>query len=580
MAIQTKVQQLILSLERGQLGLIIRIAAVTTLIISLTLLYLFVQFIGLGDPAAMDQAQIARNIASGQGFTTDMITPRALATLKDSGKLPSSGTPIDLKAFPDLYNMPLVPFLNALPLSLIKNNWKMSSTDLIYLGDRLLAFFSIVFMLLALAIWFFVFMRLFDSKIALLACCGVLLTDLIWQLSLSALPQMVVMLFFGLASLFTVIAEEEQAMGNTIKTIIFLAATGLCFGLMILAHGLSTWIFFGWALYAGIVFQPRGLIFLVTIGTGLLVVAPWLVRNLLECGNPFGLAITGILDPRDPYTEFLRINQPETPQSIVAALRTGLTNQLGSLPSYIGLNIAAAMFFTAIFHPFRNPSTSLFRWALLSMWAFALVGMCFFEPTKPVSANQLHAVFIPPFVCYGLAFLLVLWGRWEITLPFLRTIFISFILFLCAIPLIAQLLGGQNRRIQWPPYVPPFISVISNWFEENEVIASDMPWAVAWYGQRTSLLLPQTVREFNELHDYRQFAQQIQGLYITPVSGNRQLFSEIYKGPFAEWAALITRPPRTQGFPLTSLVTLPIDGECVLFADRERWAKPSKEDEE
>ena len=101
-----------------------------------------------------------------------------------------------------------------------------------------------------------------------------------------------------------------------------------------------------------------------------------------------------------------------------------------------------------------------------------------------------------------------------------------------------------------------------------------MPWAVAWYAQRKSLLLPKTIKDFNRISDYRVLGDAITGLYLTPLTGNRRLFSEIYKGPYTDWVMQITRPPVTLGFPLPVFTPLPIDGECILFSDRDRWSRP------
>jgi len=98
-----------------------------------------------------------------------------------------------------------------------------------------------------------------------------------------------------------------------------------------------------------------------------------------------------------------------------------------------------------------------------------------------------------------------------------------------------------------------------------------MPWAVSWYAQRKSLLLPETVKGFNGLSDYRTLGEPVSGLYLTPVSGNQRLFADIYKGTFREWAGLITRPPRVTGFALPFFTPLPVDGECMIFSDRDRW---------
>ncbi|MCX7869798.1 MAG: hypothetical protein N2322_07590, partial [Terrimicrobiaceae bacterium] len=176
--------------------------------------------------------------------------------------------------------------------------------------------------------------------------------------------------------------------------------------------------------------------------------------------------------------------------------------------------------------------------------------------------------------CYGFAFLLVLWGRWEFGMGLLRIVFITAVILASGAPLIMNLLAGPAGRIQWPPYVPPFIAIMGEWFREDEIIASDMPWAVAWYANRKSLLLPESIRDFTRMHDYGEFRQPLRGLYLTPISGNAPLFAEIYKGRYREWAPLITRPPQVRGFPFAFYTALPIDGECIIFSDSERWTKP------
>ncbi|MCS7009591.1 MAG: hypothetical protein NZL93_06605, partial [Chthoniobacterales bacterium] len=98
-----------------------------------------------------------------------------------------------------------------------------------------------------------------------------------------------------------------------------------------------------------------------------------------------------------------------------------------------------------------------------------------------------------------------------------------------------------------------------------------MPWAIAWYANRKTILLPDTPRTLSRINDYRVLGEPVTGLYLTPLTGNQPLLSQIYKGVYRNWAQLITRPPNTQGFFLKSFTPLPIAGECILFADSERW---------
>jgi len=564
------VQTAVHSLEQGRLAPIIRGAMFAFLIIALTLLYLFVQFRGFSTVTAMDQAQIARNIASGKGLSTKFIRPLAIWQLEKAGK------EISADKFPDFYQAPLNPIVNALPLLLVKSAWKMTPTDLVYAGDKIIVTFSILFFLMSVGIWYFVGARLFDSKLSLIACAIILMTDMMWQFSLSGLPQMLMLLLFSGAVWLTVHAMQKQ--DRLVTVLVSLFGAGLLFGLMILAHGLAVWIFLGWLVFAAVYFSPRGVAAMAALAAVLMVTLPWMVRNYSVCGNPFGLSVYAAISsggsPEEGYLRSLDDAPPLSSSSLVAKIKSGVAEQIRSLFGYLGMNLVAGAFFLALLHPFRSSVVSMFRWCIGLMWVGALVGMGAFGVGGVVSSNQLHVLLQPLFIFYGLAFIMVLWSRWEINYPLLRVIFLSALVFLCALPMLSSLLSNRGAAIQWRPYVPPFIGILGDWFGEKEIIASDMPWAVAWYAQRKSVLLPESVRAFNRLNDYRVLGQPVSGLYLTPLTGNLRLFSDIYKGAYKEWALLITRPPKVDGFALPFYTALPIEGECIIFADRDRWSKP------
>ncbi|MEI6071552.1 MAG: hypothetical protein WCS31_07155 [Verrucomicrobiae bacterium] len=566
------VQSAVHSLEQGKLAPIIRGAMFVGLIIALTLLYLFVQFRGFSTVTAMDQAQIARNIASGKGFSTQFIRPLAIWQLENAGK------PVPGDNFPDFYQAPLGPLVNALPLSLVKSSWKMTPTDLVYAGDRAIAAFSVLCFLLSVAVWYFVGAGLFDSKLSLIACAIILMTDMMWQFSLSGLPQMLMLLLFSGAVWLTLFAMRRRY--ELVPVILSLFGAGLLFGLMTLAHGLAAWIFLGWLVFALVYFQPRGLAALAALAALLMVTLPWMVRNYSVCGNPLGLSVYAALvsnvSPEDGYLRSLDAAPAIGGAYIVNKIKTGAFDQVGGLFAFLGMNLAAGAFFLALLHPFRSPVVSAFRWCIVLMWAAAVVGMGAFGVVGVISSNQMHMLFLPLFIFFGLAFLMVLWSRWEFGSPLVRILFLSGLVFLCSLPMLSRLLSSQGAAIQWPPYIPPFIAILGDWFGEKEVIASDMPWAVAWYAQRKSVLLPESVKAFNRLNDYRTLGASISGLYLTPLTGNRALFSDIYKGSFKEWALLITRPPRVDGFALPFYTALPIEGECIIFSDRDRWSAPQE----
>ncbi len=132
-------------------------------------------------------------------------------------------------------------------------------------------------------------------------------------------------------------------------------------------------------------------------------------------------------------------------------------------------------------------------------------------------------------------------------------------------------MSNPTSRVQWPPYVPPYIAILANWTKENEIITSDMPWAVSWYADRRSLWLPMAINDFVTLNDWDVLQSRIVGLYLTPVSGDSPFLSQVVKGDYKEWAPFIMRSANLRAFPLKAVTPLPIDSECIFYADRNRW---------
>jgi hypothetical protein len=129
-----------------------------------------------------------------------------------------------------------------------------------------------------------------------------------------------------------------------------------------------------------------------------------------------------------------------------------------------------------------------------------------------------------------------------------------------------------DGRVQWPPYVPPYIAILGEWTNPDEIITSDMPWAVAWYADRKSIWIPNTIDDFMDMSDYNRLNGPIVGLYLTPITGDSRFFSDIVKGEYKEWSPFILRNLNAKGFPLQAVTALPIDNECIFYSDRNRWS--------
>src|SRR5258708_2425498 len=107
-------QELIHWLEVGSGARTIRLAAVLAGTLALSLLVAFKQFHGAVSEATLLQADTARQLARGAGFTTNVNYPQVVAFLQ------KRGTKFDAsKPYPELYQAPLYPLVIAGALRLV-----------------------------------------------------------------------------------------------------------------------------------------------------------------------------------------------------------------------------------------------------------------------------------------------------------------------------------------------------------------------------------------------------------------------------------------------------------------------------
>ncbi|HST30046.1 MAG TPA: glycosyltransferase family 39 protein [Chthoniobacterales bacterium] len=565
------VQTAVHALEAGGLSVWVKRGAVALGIIAIAAIYLY-QFRGLSTSQGMDQAQIGRAIASGEGWKTKLARPRA------AGQLQRHGKSVADKIWVDTYNAPLPPLVDAVALIFVKPYWTITSRTLIYAGDRAIAMMSILIFLGSIGVLFFTVRRLFDQRLALLTCGFVLLCDAMWQYSLSGLPQMLLLLLFNSAVYLFVRAVEAYYAGESILK--WLAFVGAVFGLLALTHALTLWIFVAVTIFAAFFFRQRGWPAVVMLAACAVLYLPWIIRTMVVCGNPGGVAIYSLFNGIG-HTEWgwMRQTNFDPGVGLLGAFRDklsgGLISQIAHLFEYFGLSVVALMFFVSLLYPFKRTETAAMRWIILAMWGGAVFGMCLYgiNEEQGVAANQLHLIFVPVMTGYGLAYLLVQWNRLAVSIPFARVGFITLLYIICALPMIfaTPWLSPPKPFVHWPPYMPGLIGVLNNWMQPNEITATDMPWAVAWYANRRSVWLPETIRAFSDLGDYQTLGGPVNGVYLTPVSGTDNKLRDIVRGEYKDWAPVIQRTQILERFPLKwNTVVLGLDNECLFLSDHNR----------
>ncbi len=527
-------------------GILIRRCLFFLVLILLTMGNLFVMFRGLDSPQAMDQAQIAREIARGNGFQTKFIRPVDYYYHEKKEK-----HAVPLVGFEDSYHAPLNPLLNAAVFKMIgaddADAWEMAESQLVFPLDRVVAAVSTVFFLLAIGVNYLLIARIFDAKIAGVCAILMLFCETFWSFSLSGLPQML-MLFLFSCGMYFVYRAVEAAAEERVAMVPALVA-GVFFTLLAFTHWVTVWIALGYIIFAAIAFRPRGLVgaavLLLLLISGTFII----VRNYSITGTPFGTAFLTLYNGLGNGSEVAVMrnidldDRPLVIQGLISkVLRATLVQTRDIVPLLAGI-VVAPLFFLALLHPFKSAPMANFRWAILIMWAASALGLAFFGITSQgLDPNQTHLLFAPLMTAYGVAMVSILWTRlnFVVQMPMLRNVHLMVIVAICALPLLLSLprevrigmtLRDKGGIPHWPPYYPPGLNNKSigmrGWTSEDQIIFSDQPWAVAWYADRTSIWLPPTKEGFIKLEAVASdLHTPTVGILISPSSHGTQPLGE------------------------------------------------------
>lgn len=531
------------------------------LLIVMATLHVRVIFRGLDSAHGMEQAVIAREVARGNGLDTKVIRPAAVRQNQENTD--KKGTLAD--ACQNTYHAPLQPLLLGAVFRAIGADdfeaFRPETDEYIYSLDRVVAGFSIVCLLLSIGVTYLLVCRIFDSKIAATTIMLMLFCELFWQISMSGLPQMLMLLLFTSGCYFAYRAIEASEEGGLALMHALFAA--LFFALLCLTHWLAIWIVIGYGIAAALFIKPRGVAGIVAFVAVILVAIAPILQNIKVTGNPGGTAILVLFEGLSISEEYAVRNLEEVPlnlrQLAINILRLTVI-QTKDLYAYFGSIIAAPIFFIALLHPFKRTSISNFRWVLLLMWIFAALGMAIFGLKDGESSpNQLHMLFAPLMASFGLAMLSVLWSRLDFTKTspifsnahLVLVVVISSSPFLLRMPFeVIKVMGSDEQRApNYPPYAPSILDgTIVNFTDKHEIIASDQPWAVAWYADRYSLWLPMKLSQLEILENMAESEETpIVGVLTTPISSGTRPLNQTaaYYGDYLSlmldgWAALAT----------------------------------------
>jgi len=606
---ETSVQTAVFQIEMGagrkiiQWGLLILLAA------AMSLIYTAGQFRGLNKRESIDMAQLARNLAQHEGFTTHVIRPLSLWKLQEHGwDIRDKGTRERLMMkHPDIWNPPLYPLVLAGLFKLMPAGaFKYDMAEHVYYPER---WVIVPFDQLCLyGCVFLVFLwgkRLFDRRVAITASLLMLFSDTLWSYSISGLPTNFLMLLFLLSTYCLFVADsrlnppepaEGEAAGVAPAGVTgavagLVIASAVLLGLCFLTRYLTAFFLVPMTIYVARIFRRRATVVWVGVYVAVFaaVIAPWLVRNYQVSGSLLGIAQYELID-RTGLFHGETLQRSLVPDFTGAYSIKGLTskflsnarpNLLVNLRS-IGSDFLVFFFAVGLMYGFRRRDVSRLRGLTLGVIGLAIVAMSLIgsDPERlgpDVNGGNLLVLLLPIVAIFGTAFFYLLLDRIPFRIKLTRGAAIGVFVALNVSPMIFTLLPPRVSTFPYPPYFPPATRAVASLFETNALVCSDLPWSMAWDGERVAMWLPMTVEDFDNINDFIA-PRGFQYMMLTPYLIDEKPQSEVASGEYKGWATFL-RGQLPEHFPLKAYSPLPPDNEQYLLADRVRWGKKTSETE-
>lgn len=434
-------------------------------------------FPGLVNPEALDFAQLGRNLSSGRGFTTYVLRPLAL-----SGAI----NPIRQ---PELIHAPLHPFLLALAFG-----------SPLGAKDSVAALVSGAFYLLTIPVIYLLGLRLFNRTVgvaaALLYACNSLMLE--YATSGLHIPLYVFLTSLLLLVLHTLSVRGQAEEGEFRLPRGLLFAAGTITSALYLTDYVFVWIIPLAVIAVALAFPRHRGAALTFFLPGLIPALLWMARNGMLTGNPFfALRGTEIFMYTDSYPgdSAYRLTKgdvsfgPTVLQDVLKKIAMGADSFIQYFPQ-IAASWVLAFFLPSLLFRFSDPMTNRTRRTLLAFLGLLFCGTLLLGFSQPL----LVAV-VPAIMTFAVAYLVVLFQ--QARLPRATS---AVAVTLLAISVLYPLAIDFTIRGKTPfPIQAGTVVKLKDHSGKTDVVVTDQPLLVAWYGDRPALLIPQKEPAFLEL---------------------------------------------------------------------------------
>ena len=503
---------------------------------------------GLTQPEAMDQAQIARNVANNEGFKTQVFRPMELMDREEA----DPKEPIDIANCKDVSHAPLNILSTAVALRAtgyhdydshrMRVDAEGETVDKVYGADRVVSAASCFWFIISMLLAYTLIVRLFDDVVASATVCSLLFCELALDYAVSGLaqPLMMACMLAGLHLLLSACRAKTEK--HITMQGVWVVLSMFMMTLMCLAGWLGIAPALGYFIFCAVYFRPVGTYGFIGLGILFACSIPTMINNYNAVGDVFGNAFYGIYNCFGSSEEFIlrSTNEADVPLEsswVVLRFVGAVFLQVKSVFVNMGGIIVGPFFFLSLFYTFKKDGVQGVKLAVMGMWIAACMAMAMYGTNIPLSAGQLAFLFTPIFVAYGFSILFNFLSRMDlkgITYSQLRNLMILAVVVMTAGPLVSRFPRDTYRSV-WirDLTASPFAAALNIQLHKKTVdsvttaenpeprpafIVSDQPCAVAWYANRRAIWVPLKISDYKKLSDeiFKDSGAVVQGLFITP----------------------------------------------------------------
>jgi hypothetical protein len=247
----------------------------------------------------------------------------------------------------------------------------------------------------------------------------------------------------------------------------------------------------------------------------------------------------------------------------------------------LGGNWFSGLFVAGLLLASKKPGQGRLRVFLLLMLATLIIvqalGRTHLMQSQPeVSSENLLVLAVPLVFVYAAALCVEMISQVPVAFPEMRVLINAGIWAIFSLPLLVAMLPPRPAPLSYPPYYPFIIQHAASLMTDDDMVMTDMPWAMAWYGHRRAVSLTLSMPDFVTISDLKF----VNAVYLTEITTDARFLSRLVKGEDKVWCRLILEIQVLQRvpakFPLKNVWTDVGMPSQLFIADFERWKGGAK----